>query len=52
MKKYIEDFIREMINRNYSRNTIKGLLGHKSIKTTMVYLSLADPISRRIKSPL
>ena len=32
--------------------SVKTLLGHKSIKTTMVYVNLADPVSRNIRSPL
>ncbi|MCK5267358.1 MAG: tyrosine-type recombinase/integrase [Spirochaetes bacterium] len=32
--------------------TLKDLLGHKSVKTTMVYLHVADPLKRNVKSPL
>ena len=32
--------------------TIQELMGHKSIKTTMIYLNLAKPVSKRVKSPL
>jgi site-specific recombinase XerD len=32
--------------------SIKDLLGHKSVKTTMIYLHVTDRMSKRIKSPL
>lgn len=31
---------------------VKDLLGHKSIKTTLIYTHLTDPAKRKIKSPL
>ena len=32
--------------------SIQTLLGHKSIKTTTIYIHLVDPVCREIKSPL
>lgn len=45
-------FATHLVEAGVDIKTVKELLGHKSIKTTMVYVNLADPISKRIKSPL
>ncbi len=45
-------FATHLVESGTDIKTIKNLLGHKSVKTTMVYINLADPVSRRIKSPL
>lgn len=45
-------FATHLVESGVDIKTVKGLLGHKSIKTTMIYVNLADPISRKIKSPL
>jgi site-specific recombinase XerD len=45
-------FATHLVEAGVDIKTVKGLLGHQSIKTTMVYITLADPISRKIKSPL
>ena len=45
-------FATHFVESGVDIKTIKELLGHKSIKTTMVYIKLADPISRKVKSPL
>lgn len=45
-------FATHLVESGVDIKTIKELLGHSSIKTTMIYINLADPISRKIKSPL
>jgi integrase/recombinase XerD len=45
-------FATHLVEAGVDIKTVKGLLGHSSIKTTMVYIKLADPVSRNIKSPL
>ncbi len=45
-------FATHLLELGTDLTTIKNLLGHKSVKTTMVYIKLADPVSRRVKSPL
>ena len=45
-------FATHLIEAGVDIKTVKNLLGHKSVKTTMIYINLADPISKRIKSPL
>lgn len=45
-------FATHLVESGVDIKTVKGLLGHKSIKTTMIYVNLADPITRKIKSPL
>ncbi len=45
-------FATHLIEAGIDIKTVKNLLGHKSVKTTMIYINLADPISKRIKSPL
>ncbi len=45
-------FATHLVESGVDIKTVKELLGHSSIKTTMVYINWADPISRKIKSPL
>ncbi|WP_184747191.1 tyrosine-type recombinase/integrase [Spirochaeta isovalerica] len=45
-------FATHLVEQGVDIKTVKGLLGHKSIKTTMVYIKLSDPVSRKISSPL
>lgn len=45
-------FATHLVEDGVDIKTVKSLLGHKSIKTTMVYVKLADPVSRQITSPL
>ena len=45
-------FATHLVESGIDIKTVKELLGHKSVKTTMIYINLADPISKRIKSPL
>jgi len=45
-------FATHLVEEGVDIKTVKNLLGHKSIKTTMVYVKLADPESRKIASPL
>ena len=45
-------FATHLVESGTDIKSVKTLLGHKSVKTTMVYVNLADPVSKRIKSPL
>lgn len=45
-------FATHLVEEGVDIKTVKGLLGHKSIKTTMVYVQLADPLTRELQSPL
>lgn len=45
-------FATHLVENGTDVKTVKSLLGHKSIKTTMVYVKLADPLTRDLKSPL
>ena len=45
-------FATHLVESGVDIKTVKQLLGHKSVKTTMVYIKLADPFSRTIRSPL
>ena len=45
-------FATHLVEAGVDIKTVKTLLGHKSVKTTMIYINLADPISKKIKSPL
>jgi len=45
-------FATHLVESGTNIKTVKELLGHQSIKTTMVYIKLADSVSRKIKSPL
>jgi site-specific recombinase XerD len=45
-------FATHLIQEGVDIRTIKKLLGHKSIKTTMIYLHLTDIFMTKIKSPL
>jgi integrase/recombinase XerD len=45
-------FATHLMENGTNLKSIQELLGHKSIKTTTVYLHLADPVRKRIKSPL
>ena len=45
-------FATNLIKNGVDISVIKSLMGHKSIKTTMIYLHLADSEINRVKSPL
>jgi len=45
-------FATHIVENGEDIRTVQKLLGHKSIKTTMIYLHLADIRKRNIKSPL
>ena len=45
-------FATHLVEAGTDIKSVKTLLGHKSVKTTMVYVNLADPVSKKIKSPL
>lgn len=45
-------FATHLVEDGVDIKTVKGLLGHKSIKTTMVYVQLADPLTSELQSPL
>lgn len=41
-----------LIDQGTDVRFVKDLLGHKNIKTTLIYTHLTDPAKRKIKSPL
>lgn len=45
-------FATHLVESGTDIKTVKTLLGHKSIKTTMIYVNPADPITQQILSPL
>lgn len=45
-------FATELLSNGIDIRSIKDLLGHKSVKTTMVYLHVTERTTARIKSPL
>jgi integrase/recombinase XerD len=45
-------FATHLIENGVDVRTVQNLLGHTSIKTTMIYLQMSDIISRKIESPL
>ena len=45
-------FATHLVEAGIDIKTVRDLLGHSSVQTTMVYINLADPVSKRIKSPL
>jgi site-specific recombinase XerD len=45
-------FATTLLSNGIDIRSIKDLLGHKSVKTTMVYLHVTERTLRRIKSPL
>ncbi len=45
-------FATHLVESGTDIKSVKILLGHKFVKTTMVYVNLADPVSKRIRSPL
>ncbi|MBN1299347.1 MAG: tyrosine-type recombinase/integrase [Actinobacteria bacterium] len=44
-------FATHLIESGVNIRSIQQLLGHKSVKTTMIYTHLADPVTQKIKSP-
>jgi site-specific recombinase XerD len=45
-------FATTLLSNGIDIRAIKDLLGHQSVKTTMVYLHVTEKSARRIKSPL
>jgi integrase/recombinase XerD len=45
-------FATHLIDNGVDIRNIKTLLGHSSVKTTMIYLHLTDPLLRQVLSPL
>jgi integrase/recombinase XerD len=45
-------FATHLIDNGVDIRNIKTLLGHTSVKTTMIYLHLTDPLFKTIQSPL
>lgn len=45
-------FATHLVESGTDIKTVKTLLGHKSIKTTMIYVNSADPVTQQILSPL
>jgi len=45
-------FATELLNNNIDIRTIQKLLGHKSVKTTMLYTHLSQDATLRVESPM
>jgi integrase/recombinase XerD len=45
-------FATTLLSNGIDIRSIKDLLGHKSVKTTMIYLHVTEKTSKKIKSPL
>lgn len=45
-------FATTLLSNGIDIRSIKDLLGHKSVKTTMIYLHVTEKTTRKIKSPL
>ncbi len=45
-------FATTLLSNGIDIRSIKDLLGHKSVKTTMIYLHVTEKTARKIKSPL
>jgi len=45
-------FATHLLEHGANIKSIKDLLGHRSVKTTMIYVHVAEKLTSRIKSPL
>lgn len=45
-------FATQMLRDGYDIRTVQQLLGHKDIRTTMIYLHVVDQVGFRVRSPL
>ena len=45
-------FATELLRDGYDIRIVQELLGHKDVRTTMIYLHVADQMGMRVRSPL